>query len=43
MLKIKNKILLKAVFSVFMVVVICLATMGSVPIKVYSAYIDPAL
>ncbi len=43
MLKIKNKRLLKAVFSVFMVVVICLATMGSVPIKVYSAYIDPAL
>ena len=43
MLKIKNKRLFKAVFSVFMVVVICLATMGSVPIKVYSAYIDPAL
>ena len=43
MKKSKAKKLLKAIFSLFMVVVICLATMGSVPIKVYSAYIDPAL
>ncbi len=39
--KIKNT--LKISLSIIMVVVICIVTMGSVPTKIYTAYIDPQL
>ncbi len=43
MRKLKNRKVLMSILSVIMSVVICVAATGSVPIKVYSAHIDPAL